>query len=311
MSRPLIIGSRSSTMAQIMANEVRRLILHYHPEITIEMKFFSSQGDVYQGDLSKLGGKGAFVKDLELRLLSGEIDCAVHSLKDVPGDVEPVSGLEIPIFIHREDPRDALIMREGLSVPTTGEGLTLATSSPRRRAFLRKLYPQAKVIPLRGNVDTRLKKLQAGEFDGMVLALSGLDRLSLSQHVTKVYEPNEMLPAVGQGVMCVQIRTGDLNVFPCLNAVQSLSARDCVMAERALLRQLNGHCHAAIAGFCVIEGDERWLRGWVSDENGSESLYAEARQPLSSLPEDLGFSVAQELLSQNAARLIGPKRMRA
>lgn len=306
--RPLILGARASQMARIVAHHVQDLLARTCPCVPVETRFFKSQGDLNQGDLSQLGGKGAFVKDLERRLMAGEIDCAVHALKDVPGDADPPPGLHLHCYLDREDPRDALVMRPGLPVPDAGSnagaGITLATSSPRRQAFLRGLYPQARVIPLRGNVDTRLQKLQAGDFDGMVLSLAGLERLGLAHHVSKVYAPEEMLPAVGQGVLCLQVRTADLVRCDFLHALHSATSGATVTAERTLLRRLQGHCHAAIAGYCVTDGDTRWLRGWVADVTGTHSVRAEARQPLSADPATLGETVADALLQQGAAALI-------
>ena len=316
MSHPkLVIGSRNSVMAQIMANSVRDQLVARCADVDVEVKFFSSQGDRFQGDLSKIGGKGAFVKDLEEFLLMGAIDCAVHSLKDVPGDQEPHPDLTLSCFLEREDPRDVLIMRDGVSAPEAGrgEGLTLATSSPRRQAFLRHLYPNARIISLRGNVDTRLKKLHAGEFDGMVLAKSGLERMALEHHISKVFEPEEMLPAVGQGIMCVQTRTADAEKCVFLDAIASAEATAAVLAERTMLRRLRGHCHAAIAGYCTTDSatGERWLRGWVSDLAGCEAVFAEARQLVTDDPSTLGLQVADALIGRGAERLIGGELCRA
>ena len=206
MPHQLILGTRPSKMAVMMAQTAKARLEAAYSGLTVEVRTYASTGDTNQGDLKKIGGKGAFVKDLELRLLSGEIDCAIHALKDVPGDVDMHPDLEMTCFFEREDPRDALIMREGLALPTDGAGLTLATSSPRRKAFLHRLYPQAKIIPLRGNVDTRMRKLAEAQFDGMVLSYAGLHRLGLQSHASHVYSAEEMLPAVGQGVMSLQVR---------------------------------------------------------------------------------------------------------
>lgn len=298
-------------MARYMATHVQDRLTALHPEVAVEVRLFNSQGDLNQGDLSRIGGKGAFVKDLETRLIAGEVDCAVHCLKDVPGDVDPDPALDISCFLEREDPRDALVMRPGVPPPPQGggEGLMLATSSPRRQAFLRALYPQARLIPLRGNVDTRLKKLHAGEFDGMVLSLAGLQRLKLESHVSHVYAPEDMLPAVGQGVLCLQVRAADVRRCGFLQALHSCASGEAVRAERTLLRHLQGHCHAAIAGYCMTDGTERWLRGWVGDRTGDRpALTAEARQPLGADPEILGRDVATHLLAQGAADLIGCPR---
>jgi len=304
MRHSLVLGSRNSLMAKMVAEHVRTLLLSRYPDMGIELRHFSSEGDRNQGDLSKAGGKGAFVKDLELKLLAREVDCAVHALKDVPGDVDPHPELELACYLDREDPRDCLVMRPGQSVPATGEGLTLATSSPRRRAFLKQLYPGATLIPLRGNVDTRLRKLQAGEFDGMVLSLAGLQRLDLDHHVTKIYEPEEMLPAVGQGVLCLQVRKADVAKCGFLEALHSATHGQSVAAERAMLHRLQGNCHAAIAGYCLEEGGKRRLRGWVSDPDGRGVITADLSQPVEADPDELGMAVADALLSQGARRLI-------
>lgn len=304
MSHRVVFGTRPSAMAQQMAHFARQQLVAAYPELEVEVKTFSSTGDKNQGDLSKVGGKGAFVKDLELRLLDGEIDCAIHALKDVPGDIDPHPDLELACYLEREDPRDALIMRAGLGVPTTGEGLVLATSSPRRQAFLRRLYPLASVIPLRGNVDSRLKKLQAGEFDGMVLAKSGLERLNLTQHITHVYETEEMLPAVSQGILSLQVRKRDVARCSFLSAINNGTTSRIVAAERRMLRVLEGNCYAAIAGHCTEEGDQRRLRAWVSNPQGTEFIQAEMFQPLEANPADLGETIARDLLNRGARRLI-------
>lgn len=304
MQHKIILGTRPSKMAMQMAGHAKELLEAQHPGVEVEVRTYESTGDRNQGDLKKAGGKGAFVKDLEERLLAGEIDCAIHTLKDVPGDVDPHPDLELTAFLAREDARDALIMRAGLGVPTDGAGLTLATSSPRRQAFLHRLYPLAKIIPLRGNVDTRMRKMDGGEFDGMVLAKAGLERLGYESRMTKVYEPEEMLPAVGQGILTLQVRKIDIPKCGFLRAISSVATTDVVSAERRLLRVLEGNCYAAIAGYCDTVGDQRRLRGWVSDPAGSEVMVATASQPLCANSEELGETVAKDLLAQGAKRLI-------
>lgn len=304
MTHHITLGTRPSKMALQMAGYAKQLLEAQYAGVEVEVKAFASTGDRNQGDLSKVGGKGAFVKDLEERLLNKEIDCAIHTLKDVPGDVDPHPDLELTAFLTRDDPRDALIMREGQPVPTSGEGLTLATSSPRRQAFLRRLYPQAKIIPLRGNVDTRFRKLDSGEFDGMVLAKAGLERLDFQNRITKVYAPEEMLPAVGQGVLTLQVRKVDIPKCGFLRAIHSHDTGRVVAAERRLLRVLQGNCHAAIAGYCEESAGERRLRGWVSNPLGSEVMTAEATQALTDDADALGLIVGQNLLNQGARRLI-------
>jgi len=304
MNHRIILGTRPSKMAMQMAHYAKSLLEAQYSGVEVEVRGYASTGDRNQGDLSKVGGKGAFVKDLEERLLNKEIDCAIHTLKDVPGDIAPHPELELTVFLTRDDPRDALVMRQGVPEPTDGAGLTLATSSPRRQAFLRQLYPQAKIISLRGNVDTRFRKLDSGEFDGMVLAKAGLERLEFQNRITKVYEPEEMLPAVGQGILTLQVRKVDMARCGFLRAIHSNQAGRIVAAERKLLHVLQGNCHAAIAGYCEETATERRLRAWVGSLQGTETLVAEATQPLDADPELLGQQAGDELLKQGARRLI-------
>lgn len=304
MPHTLILGTRPSKMAMLMAQTAKTRLEAAYSGLHIDIRTYASTGDTNQGDLKKIGGKGAFVKDLEQRLLSGEIDCAVHALKDVPGDVDMHPDLELTCFFEREDPRDALIMREGLAVPTDGAGLTLATSSPRRKAFLHRLYPLAKIIPLRGNVDTRMKKLAEGQFDGMVLAYAGLGRLGLQAHATHIYSADEMLPAVGQGVMSLQVRKADAEKCAFLKVVHSTATDHAMAAERRLLRVLEGNCYAAIAGYCTEAGGQRTLRAWVSDPEGKECLITTQQHSADQNADELGEAAARDLLSRGARRLI-------
>jgi hydroxymethylbilane synthase len=291
-------------MAMLMAQTAKARLEASYSGLQIDIRTYASTGDTNQGDLKKIGGKGAFVKDLEQRLLSGEIDCAIHALKDVPGDVDMHPELELTCFFEREDPRDALIMREGLAVPSDGAGLTLATSSPRRKAFLHRLYPLATIIPLRGNVDTRMKKLAEGQFDGMVLAYAGLGRLGLQAHATHVYSADEMLPAVGQGVMSLQVRKADAEKCAFLKVVHSTATDHAMAAERRLLRVLEGNCYAAIAGYCTEIAGQRTLRAWVSDPEGKECLITTQQHVASESADALGEAAARDLLSRGARKLI-------
>jgi hydroxymethylbilane synthase len=301
MNRRLILGTRPSKMAMVMAEQARDLVAGLGHEL--EIRTFASQGDKYQGDLKKIGGKGAFVKDLEQRLLSREIDCAIHCLKDVPGDEPMHPDLELLCFLDREDPRDTLIMGTGKPAPKKddGAGLTLATSSPRRAALLKHLYPAVNVIPLRGNVDTRMRKLMDGEFDGMVLAYAGLQRLKLEQHATYIYEPEEMLPAVGQGVLALQVRKEDAAKCTYLRGINSVETEIIAAAEREMLRSLDGNCYAAIAGYAEKSSNGLKLRGLVASIDGKSVLQADAE---GTDAVALGREVAEKLFAQGAKSLI-------
>jgi len=303
MKYGLIIGARASKMAQIMAHKTADLITQSHAGMRVEVRGYASQGDKFQGDLKTLGGKGAFIKDLENRLLAGEIDCAVHSLKDVPGDVDPHPDLVLCAFLERGDPRDALIMRRGrAALGSDAEGVTLGTSSLRRQAQLKKLHGGVNVIPLRGNVDTRLKKLESGELDGIVVSLAGLEHLGMTEHVTKVYDPFEMLPAVGQGVVCLQIRRADFERCSYLNAVNSAQTETAVTAERRLLRVLEGNCYSAIGGYCETSGGQSRMEAAIFTPDGARTLSACGEGADSAA---LGASLAEDLLRQGAGEIIG------
>ncbi|HEY1095763.1 MAG TPA: hydroxymethylbilane synthase [Alphaproteobacteria bacterium] len=304
MPHSFILGTRASKMARTMAHGAKKMLEEAHPGLEVIVQEFLSDGCKTPGDLKLLGGKGAFVKDLEHRLLNKEIDCAIHCLKDVPGDEPMHPDLQLFCFLHREDPRDALIMRPGLAEPTKDQKAVLATSSPRRHALLKHLYPNAEIIPLRGNVDTRMQKLQNGEFDGMVLSYAGLGRLEMQQHVTKIYDPKEMLPAVGQGILVLQVRKEDVERCKHLRAINSDLTEKIVAAERALLMHLQGDCYSAIAGYCEETVDGFAMRGLVASHDGQTILMAEAAQDLSKPTVELGMVVAHQLLQQGAREII-------
>jgi len=302
-------------MARLVAKEARELILKIHPELNIDILPFCSAGDKFQGDLRTLGGKGAFIKDLEGRLLSNEIDLAIHALKDIPGDIPMHEDLSLVTFLPREDERDALLLADQYSVDDIGDGhgMTLATSSPRRQAILKSLYPQAKLIPLRGNVDTRLRKMQGGQFDGMVLSLTGLRRLELEQHVSHVFEPEEMLPAIGQGVLCLQMRKSDVEKCPFLLNLNHAQTHLRVTAEREMLQGLGGNCHSAIAGFANIQDSMLTLEGWVMNPLANEKIVyknsvklasGKSQEDLLNMAQDLGREAAQRLVEQGARDMI-------
>jgi hydroxymethylbilane synthase len=306
LSKSIILGARKSPMAIAVAQHVKTLVLNEHPDFDLRIETFLSDGCKITGDLRPYGGKGTFVKDLERRLLAGEVHCAVHALKDVPGDEDVHPDLVIFSFLKREDPRDALLMRDGVAMPQgDGAGLVLATSSPRRTAFLRALYPAAQLIPLRGNVDTRFRKLQEGAFDGMVLSYAGLQRLGLEQHVTHIYEPHEMLPAVGQGVLCLQALKVNVERCSYLSSVHCVQTAEQITAERAMLRALEGNCHSVIAGYCTINANgTKTLCGVVGNIEGTVFLQSQLSVAVDESSILLGQAVAADLIKQGAAKLI-------
>lgn len=290
-------------MAMQMANNVAHKLKVEYPQIKVEVKGFKSDGDRFMGDLSTIGGKGAFVRNLDHKLLVGEIDCAVHSLKDIPGDIDCHKDLKHLALLEREDPRDCLIMREGLTDVEPDH--VLATSSPRRRAILKKLYPQNKIIPLRGNVNTRLRKMEEGQFDGMVLSYAGLLRLGLEHHATKIYSAEEFLPAVGQGVVCLKVRKQDAKVCEYLRILNNTQAEKTTAAERQMLYVLKGDCHSAIAGHCVFNGNHLYMTGIVAAPDGSEFVESSMQQSVDDAPEKLGAMIAEDLIQKGAKKYLG------
>ncbi len=302
--RSLIFGTRASKMARMMAHDAKLLIEAAHPGCEITVQEYLSDGCKIPGDLRLFGGKGTFVKDLEKRLLNKEIDVAIHCLKDMPGDEPMHPDLQLFCFLNRSDPRDVLIMRPGMSEPTKNQTCVLATSSPRRQAILKKLYPMATIVPVRGNVDTRLQKLNNGEFDGMVLSRAGLGYLHMEEYITKTYDPSEMLPSVTQGVLALQVRKEDAEKCSHLRSINSATTERIVAAERAMLMHLQGTCYAAIAGFCEETAQGLTMQGMVMSPDGQTIITAEAKQAADLPPAALGMVIAHQLLQQGARELI-------
>ncbi len=302
----LRIGSRTSLMARTMAEAVRQHILAAAPSADPVVLAFASEGDKIKGSLQRHGGKGTFVKDLERRLLAGEIDCAVHSLKDIPGDLTPHPDLTLTSFFRRENPCDALVLRAGVTEEDLKRGGRIGSSSPRRKAALQRLYPNATVDLCRGNADGRVGKLDAGDFDALILAASGLERVGLEQRIARIYTPEDMLPAIGQGIVVLQARRADVARCPYLQQLSDAHAESAARVERAMLFRLQGNCHSAIAGYCdfLRTGDLR-MRGIVYHPETGAPLEAERSAPPSSCLEDLGIQVAEDLFAQGARGLIG------
>ena len=303
--RQLRIGTRASPMARAMAVTVKDVIMSVAPSIELEILTFVAEGDKIKGSLQCHGGKGTFIKDLERRLIAHEIDCAVHSLKDIPGDLPPTEDLTLISFLPREDPRDALILREGVTEDDLRAGGVIGSSAPRRQAALMKLYPAAKVKLCRGNVNSRLKHLDDGQFDAVVLSYAGLVRLNLASRVSRIYQPDEMLPAVGQGIMSLQVRKTDAETCPYLKQISDPKAEIAAAVERTMLLHLNGNCHSAIAGYCSFLSETRvQMCGIVYNPATGDFLKAEIQSELSADIAKLGIRVADELIAQGARALI-------
>jgi hydroxymethylbilane synthase len=298
----LRIATRGSPLALWQAEHVKARLEALHPGLEVSLLTMKTRGDkLLDAPLAKVGGKGLFVKELEAGLLDGRADLAVHSLKDVP--VQFPDGLELALVMEREDPRDAFVSNTYDSLSAMPAGSLVGTSSLRRQTQIRERYPALEVDWLRGNVNTRLGKLDAGEFDAIILAASGLQRLGFGERIRAAIEPEECLPAIGQGVLGIEIRSDDDELRELIAPLAHAETTLRITAERALNKTLNGGCQVPIAGYAVLEGEQLFVRGLVGEPDGSEILRAEVRGH-SDQAHDLGVDLARQLLAQGADRIL-------
>ena len=296
------IATRMSPLAMWQAEQVGRLLQKAHLGLGVEFVGMATQGDkILDTPLAKIGGKGLFVKELEQGLLDGRADIAVHSMKDVP--VSLPDGLHLPVILEREDPRDAFVSNQYPNLEQVPEGAVLGTSSLRRQCQIAELRPDLKLVSLRGNVNTRLRKLDDGEFDGIVLASAGLKRLGLKKRISCILSPDQCLPAIGQGAIGIECRTDDERVNRLLEVLDDHETAVCVQAERALNTRLMGGCQVPIAGYAVISHDMLFVRGLVGEPDGSRVMRAEMRGGVAEA-EALGIALAEELLGQGADQIL-------
>jgi hydroxymethylbilane synthase len=275
LSRPLRIGTRGSPMALRQTTLVRDRLAAAHPDLAapeaIEIVTIRTTGDrVQDRRLAEIGGKGLFTKEIEEALFAARIDLAVHSLKDV--ETWLPDGLEIACVLTRDDPRDAFLSMRAASLDALPKGARIGTASLRRQAQLLRRRPDLTVVPIRGNVNTRMGKLEAGEVDALVLALCGLERLGIASRATEILSPEVMLPAVGQGVLAVECRTRDDELRRILEPLHDQASAACVAAERAMLAALDGSCRTPIAGLAELDGDRLVLEGLLLKPDGSAEI---------------------------------------
>ena len=301
-SREIRIATRKSALALWQAEYVKTRLEQAHPGLLVTLVPMVSRGDkLLDSPLSKIGGKGLFVKELETALLENEADIAVHSMKDVPMDFP--EGLGLFCICEREDPRDAFVSNTYASLDELPQGSIVGTSSLRRQAQLLTRRPDLEIRFLRGNVNTRLAKLDAGEYDAIILAAAGLIRLGFEDRITSAISVDDSLPAGGQGAVGIECRSADSVIHALLAPLHHQDTATRVTAERSLNKHLNGGCQVPIACYAVLEGEQIWLRGLVGDPSGGLLLNAEARAPRADA-EVLGVQVAEDLLSQGAADIL-------
>lgn len=300
--KTLRIATRKSPLAVWQAEHVAARLRQIHPTLTIELVRMVTQGDkILDSPLSKVGGKGLFVKELESALYEGRADIAVHSLKDVPMTLP--EGLHLAVVMERHSPFDAFVSNQFDRLDALPEGATVGTSSLRRSLQISERYPHLDIKDLRGNINTRLQKLDDGQYDAIILAESGLQRMGFDDRITAVLTPEVSLPAVGQGALGIECRENDAEVESLLAALEHPPTRLRVTAERAMNHRLNGGCQVPIGAYAELVGDQLRLRGMVGQPDGSEVF----RQDLAGSPDDpeaLGVRVAEDLLSQGADRVL-------
>ncbi|MEG9490551.1 hydroxymethylbilane synthase [Mannheimia indoligenes] len=298
----LRIATRQSPLALWQANFVKNELEKHFPLLSVELVTMVTKGDVIlDTPLAKIGGKGLFVKELELALLENRADIAVHSMKDVPMSFP--DGLGLAVICEREDPRDAFVSNKYDSLDDLPEGAIVGTSSLRRKCQLMAKYPHLEVKSLRGNVGTRLSKLDNNEYDAIILASAGLIRLGLQERIRSYLSVEQSLPAAGQGAVGIETRVNDERVLNYVAKLNHNSTACCVMAERAMNTRLQGGCQVPIGGFATLDGDEITLNALVGALDGSQIIRASAKGHKENA-EQLGISVAEQLLAQGADKIL-------
>lgn len=296
------IATRQSPLALWQAQYVQQRLMAAHPGLRVELVPMVTKGDVIlDTPLAKVGGKGLFVKELEQAMLENRADLAVHSMKDVPVDFP--EGLGLVTICEREDPRDAFVSNRYASIDALPSGAVVGTSSLRRQCQLSARRPDLVIRSLRGNVGTRLAKLDAGDYDAIILAAAGLKRLGLEDRIRLALPAETSLPAVGQGAVGIECRLDDVQLIQLLQALNDEETAICVKAERAMNTRLEGGCQVPIGSFAVLEEGELWLRGLVGSPDGSMLVSGERRGPRAQA-EQMGISLAEELLDRGARDIL-------
>lgn len=298
----LIIASRESRLAMWQAEHVRARLMELYPDCVIEILGMTTRGDqILDRTLSKVGGKGLFVKELEVAMAEGRADLAVHSLKDMPMDLP--EGFALAAVLEREDPRDAFVSNDYASIEALPAGAIVGTSSLRRQALIAARFPHLVIKPLRGNLDTRLGKLDKGEYAAIILAAAGLKRLGLAERIRAVIAPEQSLPAPGQGAMAIEICDGREDLQQALAPLNHLTTARAVTAERTLSRVFGGSCQIPLAAFATIEGANMRLRAMIGTPDGLRSVTADIIGAADA-PEALGKQIAVLLEQQGAAAIL-------
>ena len=301
VQRPVVIGTRGSALAGVQTEEVVKALQARFPEREVRLRVVRTKGDINrEAPLAGLG-LGVFTRELESALLTREIDLAVHSLKDLATELPP--GLSIIAVPQRLDPRDVLFSRDGHRLIELPSGARMGTSSPRRAALVKALRPDLEVLSIRGNVETRLKKVSDGQYDAAVLAAAGMLRLGLEKQIVEYFDPSQFIPAVGQGALAVEARDDDGEIAKLVASLNHQASWDAVTAERAFLRALGGGCRVPMAAYGEVKEQTLRLSGLVIAEDGSQVFQAQVETSVEE-PEKAGQQLAQEVLAQGAGELL-------
>lgn len=297
-----VIATRESPLAMWQALHIQSVLRDRYPGASVELLGMTTRGDqILDRTLSKVGGKGLFVKELEVAMEAGEADLAVHSLKDVP--MELPEGFDLVAVSEREDPRDAFVSPKYASLDEMPAGARVGTASLRRELMLRMNYPHLEVLPVRGNVGTRLRKLDAGEYDALVMASAGLKRLELHDRIRSIIPAEVSLPSPGQGALGIEIRSDNTVMHEALAFINDPHSRACCTAERAVSRALGGSCQVPLAAYGIVEGEELYLRALVGNHKTGEAIRSEARGPWTE-PEALAAQVVEDLRRKGADAIL-------
>lgn len=297
----LKIGTRGSALALWQSRQVASTITRLYPHISVELVTIRTKGDkILDTPLAKIGSKGLFTREIEEALLDGRVDLAVHSLKDVPTELTP--GLALSAVMEREDPRDVFVSHDGQKLDNLANGARIGTSSLRRQAFLLNRFPRLVVVPVRGNVETRLRKIETENLSGVILAAAGMIRMGFSSSITSFLDPEFIIPAIGQGAIAIETRDHDRKVATVLPGLNHPETAQCVTVERAFLRRMGGGCQVPMAAYCVLRGGNFNLSAGVAHPDGRSVL----RHNCSSRKGDasLGIMMADALIEQGAAEIL-------
>lgn len=303
MITTLTIASRESPLAMWQAEYIKKNIQALYPAININIKGFKTQGDILlDQSLADIGGKGLFIKELEQALLNNKADLAVHSMKDLPMDIP--KGFKLAVISERGDPRDAFVSNQYDSFEALPPGSIIGTSSLRRQSQIQAKFPELKILPLRGNLQTRLKKLDEKNYDAIILAAAGLIRMGLKKRIKLYIDPTLSIPAVGQGALGIEILESNTELLNLIAPLNNEITSQCVLAERAVSKTLAGSCTVPLGAYATIKNNKIYMYGFVATPDGSQIIFSETDGP-SAKPEDVGKKLSQLLIAQGARKILG------